>query len=139
MNFHDFTTFISIVPESLRINPQHLETNNILYAFFVQNCQHLFMYTKLQCTKLIPMCLLLNSRSHYFAKKKHDCFTILFLYDIVVFNDKVYKADLLANCEVVTFPLVSWARQVWWLIVSIPDLCPLSYFYLHHITVLWAT
>ena len=100
MNFHDFTTFISIVLESLRINPQHLETNNILYAFFVQNCQHLFMYTKLQCTKLTPMCLLLNTRSLYFAKK-HDCFTILFLYDIVVCIYKVYKADLLALfCDV---------------------------------------
>ena len=32
----------------------------------------------------------------------------------------------MANCEVVTFPLVSWVGVV--LIVSIPDLCPLSYF-----------
>ena len=31
-----------------------------------------------------------------------------------------------SSCEVVTFPLVSW---VWCLIVSISDLCPLSYFY----------
>ena len=45
-------------------------------------------------------------------------------------------ADLLAlvcgvYCEFVTFPLVSWVRcvgQVWYLIVSIPDLCTLSYF-----------
>ena len=29
------------------------------------------------------------------------------------------------NCEFVTFPLVSW---VWFLIVSIPDLCTLTYF-----------
>ena len=29
---------------------------------------------------------------------------------------------VMSNCEVVTFPLVSWV------IVSIPDLCPLSYF-----------
>ena len=28
----------------------------------------------------------------------------------------------MSNCDVVTFPLVSWV------IVSIPDLCPLSYF-----------
>ena len=39
------------------------------------------------------------------------------------------RADLLAlsfvksNCKVVTFPLVSWVKCV----VSIPDLCPLSY------------
>ena len=33
---------------------------------------------------------------------------------------------VMSNCEVVTFPLVSWVR--WCLIVSIPDLCPLSYF-----------
>ena len=31
----------------------------------------------------------------------------------------------MSNCEFVTFPLVSW---VWLLIVSIPDLCPLSNF-----------
>ena len=31
------------------------------------------------------------------------------------------------NCEFVTFPLVSWG-QVWYLIVSIPDLCILTYF-----------
>ena len=48
----------------------------------------------------------------------------------------------MSNCEFVTFPLVSWARcgtwlyrflilgQVWYLIVSIPDLCRLSYFVL---------
>ena len=29
-----------------------------------------------------------------------------------------------SNCEGVTFPLVSWVRCV----LSIPDLCPLSYF-----------
>ena len=43
------------------------------------------------------------------------------------------RADLLAlvcgvYCEFVTFPLVSWVRQVWYLIVSIPDLCTLTYF-----------
>ena len=44
------------------------------------------------------------------------------------------RADLLALvcgvfCEFVTFPLVSWVRgQVWYLIVSIPDLCTLTYF-----------
>ena len=32
---------------------------------------------------------------------------------------------VLSNCDVVTFPLVG---QMWCLIVSIPDLCPLSYF-----------
>ena len=34
---------------------------------------------------------------------------------------------VMSNCEVVTFPLVSWAR-CGALIVSIPDHCPLSYF-----------
>ena len=33
---------------------------------------------------------------------------------------------VMSNCDVVTFPLVFWVR--WCLIVSIPDLCPLSYF-----------
>ena len=33
-----------------------------------------------------------------------------------------------SNCDVVTFQLVSWVRS-WCLIVSIPDLCPLSYFH----------
>ena len=42
------------------------------------------------------------------------------------------RADLLAlvcgvYCEFFTFPLVSWVR-VWYLIVSIPDLCTLTYF-----------
>ena len=41
------------------------------------------------------------------------------------------RADLLALvcgvcCKFVTFPLVSWV--VWYLIVSIPDLCTLTYF-----------
>ena len=43
---------------------------------------------------------------------------------------------VMSNCEVVTFPLVdtdgkvttSQLGQVWCLIVSIPDLCPFSYF-----------
>ena len=30
-------------------------------------------------------------------------------------------------CEFVIFPLVSWVR-VWYLIVSIPDICTLTYF-----------
>ena len=34
----------------------------------------------------------------------------------------------MSNCDVVTLPLVSWVRQVWCLIVSIPVLCLLSYF-----------
>ena len=34
---------------------------------------------------------------------------------------------VMSNCDVVTFTLVSWVR-VWCLIVSIPDICPLSYF-----------
>ena len=43
------------------------------------------------------------------------------------------RADLLALvcgvfCEFVTFPLVSWVR-FWDLIVSIPDLCTITYFY----------
>ena len=42
------------------------------------------------------------------------------------------RADLFAlvcgvYCEFVTFPLVSWV--MWYLIVSIPDLCTLTYFY----------
>ena len=42
------------------------------------------------------------------------------------------RADLLAlvcgvYCEFVTFPLVSWVRFLY-LIVSIPDLCTLTYF-----------
>ena len=34
---------------------------------------------------------------------------------------------VVSNCEFVTFPLVSWVR-FWYLIVSIPDLCTLTYF-----------
>ena len=34
---------------------------------------------------------------------------------------------VVSNCECVTFPLVSWV-MVWFLIVSIPDLCTLTYF-----------
>ena len=33
---------------------------------------------------------------------------------------------MMSNCEVVTFP-IGILGQVWWLIVSIPDLCPFSY------------
>ena len=29
---------------------------------------------------------------------------------------------VMSNCDVVTFPLVSWVDQVWCLIASIPDL-----------------
>ena len=32
-------------------------------------------------------------------------------------------------CEFVTFPLVSSMCPVWYLIVSIPDLCTLTYFH----------
>ena len=35
---------------------------------------------------------------------------------------------VMPNCEVVTFPF-GILGQVWCLIVSIPDFCPLSYFY----------
>ena len=35
---------------------------------------------------------------------------------------------VMANCEVVTFPC-GILGQVWYLIVLIPDLCHLSYFY----------
>ena len=35
---------------------------------------------------------------------------------------------VMSNCDVVTFPLVSWVRCGRGLIVSITDLCPLSYF-----------
>ena len=38
---------------------------------------------------------------------------------------------VVSNCEFVTFPLVFWLGQVWYLIVSIPDLCTLTYFYFH--------
>ena len=34
---------------------------------------------------------------------------------------------VVSNCEFVTFQLVSWC-EVWYLIVSIPDLCTLTYF-----------
>ena len=34
---------------------------------------------------------------------------------------------VMSNCDVVTFPF-GILGQVWYLIVSIPDLCPLSYF-----------
>ena len=34
---------------------------------------------------------------------------------------------VVSNCEFATFPLVSWVR-LWYLIVSIPDLCTLTYF-----------
>ena len=34
---------------------------------------------------------------------------------------------VMSNCEFVTF-LLGFLGQVWYLIVSIPDLCPLSYF-----------
>ena len=34
---------------------------------------------------------------------------------------------VVSNCAFVTFPLVSWVR-VWYLIVSTPDLCTLTYF-----------
>ena len=42
------------------------------------------------------------------------------------------RADILTlvvvpYCVFVTFPLVSWVRQVWYLIVSISDLCTLAY------------
>ena len=36
---------------------------------------------------------------------------------------------VMPNCEVVTFP-IGILGQAWCLIVSIPDLCPLSYFFL---------
>ena len=36
---------------------------------------------------------------------------------------------VVSNCEFVTFP-IGILGQVWCLIVSIPDLCPFSYFYL---------
>ena len=36
---------------------------------------------------------------------------------------------VVSNCEFVTFPLVSWV-QVWYLIVLIPDLYTLTYFYI---------
>ena len=34
---------------------------------------------------------------------------------------------VMSNCDVVTFPVGGILGQVWCLIVSIPDLCPLSY------------
>ena len=33
---------------------------------------------------------------------------------------------VVSNCGLVSFPLVSWG-QMWYLIVSIPDLCTLTY------------
>ena len=35
---------------------------------------------------------------------------------------------VISGCEVVTFPLIGILGQMWCLIVSIPDLCPFSYF-----------
>ena len=37
---------------------------------------------------------------------------------------------VVSNCEFFTFPLVSWVRCGTWLIVSIPDLCTLTYIWL---------
>ena len=37
---------------------------------------------------------------------------------------------VVSNCEFVTFPLIGILGQVWYLIVSIPDLCTLTYFYM---------
>ena len=39
-----------------------------------------------------------------------------------------YFSFVMSNCEVVTFPLVFWVWCGACLIVSIPDLCPFSYF-----------
>ena len=39
-----------------------------------------------------------------------------------------WLSSVMPNCEFVTFPLESWVGQVWYVIVSISDLCPLSYF-----------
>ena len=39
-----------------------------------------------------------------------------------------WLAFLVFNCVIVTFPF-GILGQVWYLIVSIPDLCPLSYFH----------
>ena len=36
---------------------------------------------------------------------------------------------VMSNCEVVTFPFVSWVRWFWCLFVSISDLCPLPNLY----------
>ena len=36
---------------------------------------------------------------------------------------------VVSNCEFVTFSLVRILSQVWYLVVSIPDLCTLTYFY----------
>ena len=37
---------------------------------------------------------------------------------------------VVSNCEFVTFPLIGILGQEWYLIVSIPDLCTLTYFYM---------
>ena len=39
-----------------------------------------------------------------------------------------WLSSVMSDCEVVTFPLVSWVRCGEHLIVSIPDICPLSYY-----------
>ena len=39
-----------------------------------------------------------------------------------------WPSFVMSNCEVVTFPGIGILGQVCCLIVSIPDLCPLSYF-----------
>ena len=66
---------------------------------------------------------------------------MLFLFVLLCFHARLFVDALwlpagkgltswlscvISNCDVVTFPLVSWVR-CGCLIVSIPDLCPLSH------------
>ena len=65
------------------------------------------------------------------------------LYPILCYNEVCYKGKgltswlsfVMSNCEVVTFPLVSWVR-VWCFILSIPNLCLFSYLCYKRTTVL---
>ena len=66
----------------------------------------------------------------------HLCYLCLLLscFNARLFGDALWSpagkwltswlSFMMSNCDMVTFPLVSWVRC---LIVSIPDICPLSY------------
>ena len=65
------------------------------------------------------------------------CFVFVMLSHARLFIDALWspaekgltfwRSFVMSNCVFVTFPCGILA-QVWYLIVSIPDLCPLSYF-----------
>ena len=60
-----------------------------------------------------------------------ECLFICALWSPIGKGLTSWLSFVVSNCEFVTFSLVSWARilgQVWYLIVSIPDLCSLTFF-----------